>query len=373
MLSLDLSRLESVAARLGLETAGGFGTRDRLKRINKALGERLAGGDADTRSALAQAVADADASLPAAVRMASKPVKSAEIDHLRQDGCLDLGRRLGTEQAAATEKHLLSRPLRIARRPHHWEPQVPSLGDLPRTVNFGCYDYLDLWSSPHLMELACQDDLLDLVQAYLGCTPTLCSLNAYWAQPERPADPEVQAFHRDLGDGRSLAVLSLLTPVEMPEEGGHFYVQTSHEPERLEASLRAEGVGIKLEYLMAGTFVGPMSMRLFSRSARRFIGPAGTTLCVDPFGLHRSIAPRSRPKLLLELRFGTFFNERLYDLELGRRNDVRRALRKVLIPVGAVVDPIRSRQARAVLRRIPATPRHRYIFRYMIHELSAEL
>jgi len=81
MLSLDLSRLESVAARLGLETAGGFGTRDRLKRINKALGERLAGGDADTRSALAQAVADADASLPAAVRMASKPVKSAVIDH----------------------------------------------------------------------------------------------------------------------------------------------------------------------------------------------------------------------------------------------------------------------------------------------------
>jgi hypothetical protein len=223
------------------------------------------------------------------------------------------------------------------------------------------------------VELACQGALLDLVQAYLGCTPTLSSFNAYWAQPERLPDPEVQLFHRDLGDGRSLAVFVLLTPVEAPEEGGHLYVQMSHEPERLEASLRAEGVGIKLEYLMAGTFVSPMSMRLFSRSAHRFTGPAGAALCADPFGLHRSIVPRSRPKLLLELRFGMFFNERLYDVELGPRNDRRRALRRLLIPVGALLHPGRSSQARAILRRIPARPRHRYIFRYMIDELSAEL
>src|SRR5690348_15423178 len=120
MLALDLSRLECVAARLGLETAGGFGTRERLKRINKALGERLAGGNMDMRSALAQAVVDADAPLPSAIRTPSRPVESAEIDHLRQDGCLDLGQQLGSEQAAAAEKHLRSRPLRIARRPHHW-------------------------------------------------------------------------------------------------------------------------------------------------------------------------------------------------------------------------------------------------------------
>ena len=369
-LSQDLSRLKKVATRLKVEKAGGFGTRGPLHRINCALGDRLAGSGVVERATLAQAMAEADASLPAEVRAVHDPGKIAGLDRLRQDGCLDLGQRLGSEQAADAEKHLRSKPLRLSPVPHHWDEQVASLDDVPRNAALACYDRLDLWSSPHLLEYAAREDLLDLVQGYLGCTPTLCALNAYWALPERPANPEVQHFHRNFDDGRSVLVSTLLTPVESPEEGGHFYVETSHDLARLEASLRAEGVGTKLDYLLAGVFVQPMTMRLFSRSARRFKGPAGAAFCADGFGLHRSIVPRSRPKLLLELRFGTFFNERVYDLKVGPGGGAGNAIRKVLPPL--LRGGARHREeAQKILQRIPATPRHRYIFRYMIDELSA--
>jgi hypothetical protein len=375
-LSLDLSRLKQIASRLGCEEAGGFGTREKLRRINRALGGRLANGGADERSTSAQVVVEADSSLPVEIRTPNSAVDIDEVDRLRRDGCLDLGQGLSSAQASEVERHLRPKPLFIGHAPRRSDGQVPSIDDVPRDRNFACYDYLDLWSSPHLLEFASQDRMLDLVQGYLGCTPTLCSLNAYWALPERSADSELQAFHRDLDDYRSLVVFTLLTPVEVPEEGGHFYVEKSHDPALLEASLRAEEVGTKLDYLLAGPFVAPMTMRLFGRSARRFKGPAGASLCADGFGLHRSVVPRSRPKLLLELRFGTFFNERVYDLRLSSESGARRAIRRVLSPllrVGSVFDQTRREQAREILRRLPDTPRHRYVFRYMLRELSAEL
>jgi hypothetical protein len=375
-LSLDLSRLKGVAARLGCEKAGGFGTSEQLRRINRALGKRLADGSADERATSAQALIEADASLPAAIRTQNNSAEIAEVDRLRHDGCLNLGQRLGSGQTSEVERYLRSKPLLVNHAPHRSDGQAASTDDVPHDRNFACYDYLDLWSSPHLLEFASQDGLLDLVQGYLGCTPTLCSFNAYWSLPERSADTELQAFHRDLDDYRSLVIFTLLTPVEVPEEGAHFYVKKSHDPTLLEASLRAEGVGTKLDYLLTGPFVASMTTRLFGRSAHRFFGPAGTSLCADGFGLHRSVVPRSRPKLLLEIRFGTFFNENVYDLKLNGDSDARSPIRRTLPPllrVGGLFDQNRRRQAREILARIPATPRHQYIFRYMIRELSAEV
>jgi hypothetical protein len=374
-LPLDLARLKKVAARLGVERTRSVGTRSALHRINRALGESMASGDADKRSALAQAMVEADASLPARIRNHAGPGGIA-IDLLRQDGCLDLGQRLDREQAAEVKKYLESKPLRLGPVPQHWNTQVASLDDVPRGANFACYDRLDLWSSPHLLELVSGDDLLDLAQSYLGCTPTLCSFNAYWALSERPADPKLQAFHRELDDGRSLAIFVLLTPVEDLEDGAHFYVETSHDLACLEAGLRADGVGTKLDYLLVGPFVAPMAMRLFGRNARRFKGPAGAAFCIDGFGLNRSVVPRSRPKLLLEFRFGTFFNEYVYDVKLGAGTAAARAVRGWLprfLRGGASFSQDRREQRSEILRRIPSTPRHKYFFRYMIDELSLEV
>jgi hypothetical protein len=71
------------------------------------------------------------------------------------------------------------------------------------------------------------------------------------------------------------------------------------------------------------------------------------------------------------MRFGMFFNELAYDMTLGR--DDSRGLRRAIRRVAAAFDRSRGRRLRGVLQRIPATPRHRYIFRYLTQALAAEL
>ncbi len=213
--------------------------------------------------------------------------------------------------------------------------------------------HCDLWSSPHILEYATQDRILDLAQAYLGCTPTLYSINAFWSFPNRQPHPYSQLFHRDWEDYRSLVVFTLLTPVESPEEGAHYYVATSHDVKTFERSLKASGIaGADVESLSGrdGEVIAPVAMRLFEHGARCFDGPAGQSFCGDGYGLHRAVVPRSRPRLLLWFRFGNFYNETMYKVPLRGAN--------------------RSETQQA-LQRIPDTPRHRYVFRYMINALSA--
>jgi hypothetical protein len=340
-----------------------------VRRINYDLGEWLAAGGTSARTAMAQSVAAADSVLLADTRRSTGPVDAVELDELRAKGCFEPGQVLGSEQAAEVVAHLAPKSLLIGHDPGRSRAQAASLAGVPQDKNYACYGYLDLWSSPHLLEFAAQDKFLDLAQDYLGCTPTLSVLNAYWSLPERVPEPDLQAFHRDADDCRSLTIFTLLTPVDVPEEGAHSYVEASHDPTLLEQILRADGVGTKIDYLLAGPFVAPMAMRLFNRGARSFHGPAGFALCVDPYGLHRSVVPRSKPKLLLEIRFGTFFNESASDLRLVRDAGLPRLWRRA----SAMLDQRRRQEIRKILQRIPATSRHQYVFRHLIRALADEL
>src|SRR5262249_6644311 len=152
------------------------------------------------RAAAAQALAAADAALPADIRKPHTDVEAADVERLRQTGCLDLGSLLSAGQAGDIQRHLAGRPLLVGRAPDRSEGQAAYLEAVPSDKPYACYGPLDLWSSPHLLEMASQDKVLDLVQEYLGCTPTLYALNAFWALPDRPADPQRQSFHRDLED-----------------------------------------------------------------------------------------------------------------------------------------------------------------------------
>ena len=91
-------------------------------------------------------------------------------------------------------------------------------------------------------------------------------------------------------------------------------------------------------------------MKLFGETAHRFDGPAGRSFCGDGYGLHRANVPQSRPRLLLWMRFGNFFNDTAYKMQIG---------------IGDRAVAKRTRD------RIPATSRHQYVFRYMTEALSA--
>jgi hypothetical protein len=353
-LALDLSRLRKVAAILGEKKQTlrkkGQSEQDQLRELNLWLGERLNRCPASGRVAVADAFARADRVLPRRVRQGAATV-TPQVKNVRDTGCADLGSGLSAAQIADIHAHLRSKPLLLAHDAHMATARIASLDDIPDDQNYACYDYLDLWSSPHIIERAAHETVLDLAQGYFGGTPTLYSINAFWSFPHRKAHPYSQVFHRDWEDYRSLVAFSLLTPVDVPEEGAHYYVETSHEVAKFEQTLRAGGAAADLDRLAdRGDGIAPLAMKLFEHSARRFDGPAGTSFCIDGYGLHRAVVPRSKPRLLLWMRFGSFLNEAAYKRP---RVSGDRAV------------------AQSVLRRIPQTPRHQYVFRYLIEALEA--
>ncbi len=354
-MALDLSRLRKVATNLGESQSLKFRFLDadkQLHQLNCRLGDRLSTSKARDRQGVVDAFARAEVALPASVRAVHAIEETPEMRSVRESGCADLGRGLSDAQLQAIHAHLKSKPVLLGHDAHAAGGEVASLDAVPADKNYACYDYLDLWSSPHIMEYASQDRFLDLAQAYLGSTPTLYSINAFWSFPNRQPHKASQVFHRDWEDYRSLVVFTMLTPVETPEEGAHYYVETSHEVGRFEDRMRGAGVsGADVEGLLVRdeTVIAPTAMRLFEHSAHRFDGPAGRSFCADGYGLHRAMVPRSRPRLLLWIRFGNFYNETMYRMAL------RHADRAT---------------AQRVLARIPPSARHQYVFRYMIDALS---
>ncbi len=354
-LALDLSRLKGVTADLGDARSLKFRFLDadqQLHHLNRELGDRLAASRAQDRQSVVEAFARGDGSLPSTVTAMSSPVDSPEMKSALATGCADLGRTLSEAQLADIHAHLKAKPVLLGHDEHAAGEQVASIDAVPADKNYACYDYLDLWSAPHILEFATQDRFLDLAQSYLGCVPTLYSINAFWSFPNRRPNKASQVFHRDWEDYRSLVVFTLLTPVEVPEEGAHYYVETSHEVSRFEDRMRTTGVDASdVEKLLVRdeTVIAPTAMKLFETSAQRFDGPAGRSFCADGYGLHRAMVPRSRPRLLLWLRFGNFYNETAYRIVLRH--------------------PDRT-TAQRTLARIPKTARHQYVFRYMVDALS---
>lgn len=330
----------------------GLTAEKQLHELNQLLGERLSRCAPSDRVAVAGVLANADRVLPREVRQVAASPRTSEVKSVRDTGCADLGINLNAAQIADIHAHLQPKPLLLTHDAHMATARVASFSEVPDDQNYACYDYLDLWSCPHIIELAASDRVLEVAQGYFGSTPTLYSINAFWSFPHRKPHPYSQVFHCDWEDYRSLVAFTLLTPVEIPEEGAHYYVETSHEVDKFKETLRAGGISADITTRLSerGEEIAPLAMKLFEHTARRFDGPAGKSFCVDGYGLHRAVVPQSRPRLLLWMRFGTFFNEVAYK-------------RPALAGDRAA--------AQSVLQRIPDTPRHRYIFRYLIEALAA--
>jgi hypothetical protein len=355
-LALDLARLRKALSLLGtpekdlglrrLDSAG------RLAELNKYFGNRLGSSTAEAREDVAEVMSSADEVLPQEIRKTGASSNGSKGLDVRAKGCADLGLGLTAEQVKDIHRHIEGCPLLLAHDAHIAKQSVASFSDVPASQNYACYDYVDLWSSPHIIELAASERILDTAQEYLGCVPVLYSINAFWSFPNRQPHPYSQLFHRDWEDYRSLVAFTQLTPVATPEDGAHYYVEGSHDAVAFGRLLRFVGVSNEDVALLSsreGPAIASSAERLFSQTARRFDGPAGRSFCSDGYGLHRALVPRSQPRLLLWMRFGTFYNSTMYRMAATPQNrDI----------------------AQSILARIPDTPRHRYVFRYLIEALT---
>src|SRR5437763_12704088 len=192
-LEIDLVRLKKAAVELGEKTSAlglkGLSSSEQLHQINRHFGSRLTQCKPRDRVDVANILARADKVLPADMRKATGSFDSPEVKSVRDTGCADLGRLLSDSEVEAIHAHLHSKPVLLAHDAHTAKDRVASLSEVPSDQNYACYDYLDLWSAPRVMELATQDRLLDLAHGYFGGAPTLYSINAFWSFPNLQPHP----------------------------------------------------------------------------------------------------------------------------------------------------------------------------------------
>ena len=166
----------------------------------------------------------------------------------------------------------------------------------PAGVTIADYLRADTLSCPHVLELANHPELLQLAASYLGCKPTISALLLRWSFPANaPANPPadapgtgLQAFHRDADDWRCVTLFVYLTDVDR-RAGPHVYVRGSHHTAGKMRQKPLTDDAVERRF-------GPDRLAVVT-------GPAGFGFLTDPYGVHKGMVPRDRPRLILQIQY----------------------------------------------------------------------
>jgi|LNAP01.1.fsa_nt_gb hypothetical protein len=251
--------------------------------------------------------------------------------------------------------HLDQLPVYKGPHPHTFPDNKPlPIAQASAEFPIVSYRWQDVVYAPGLMDQLNDPRLIDLIEAYLGCVPTLYGVNAYWSFPaDEPQLYYQQHFHRDTDDWRFVALFIYLTDVDHGA-GPHQLVPGSHSLEGTVALTdvdrswnpfnKPDASVVEARRFAERSFtdsIGAEFSELCNRhmagKAHSVVGPAGTMFLVNTLALHRGLTPVSQPRLVVWARYG-------------------------LAPPAELPPPIPMIDQVSPLR-IPDTPRNRYINR----------
>jgi hypothetical protein len=285
-------------ALIGLQPALAFGERKQAAEIMaRAVNRRVQSGSAtDEAAAVAAAI--------------------------KHEGYHRFDRLLDEQAAEAVRQFLASRPCYNGHTPSMSDNFARRIGAGAEAFHYGSYSLSDVLRAPYLIELANSPVVTGAAELYLGCVPTLYSLNAWWSFPI-PSGPArySQSFHRDRDDLRFCTLFIFLTDVT-EDRGPHVYVRRTHRPELIESRL-AELDEAELSVLdqderqlldantlatMEGYGTDRIIEAVFGEQSDVVAGPAGTAILADTFGFHKGILPQVGSRLMFWARYGTYAN-----------------------------------------------------------------
>jgi|GEM_PF-2052856 len=265
---------------------------------------------------------------------------------LNQDGFLNLGPVLSKEQAEEVVAHLRNRLCYAGHVPIYSDGIPRTIEECSKRAHYASYSLEDVLLAPHLLELALKPSLINSVAKYLGGTPTLYSIHAWWTFAQEGSVGVTHRFHRDLDDYRFLSAFVYLTDVASGD-GPVEFIRGSHGVDVTNECLRAwqpiagaSGSGggdaprsvlgklaralsrspfrSKPQSLLAEDLFPPASQNgysisidlnsLFRDRVITFVGPAGTAFLADTFALHRGTPPMAKDRLVCWIRYGVSEN-----------------------------------------------------------------
>ena len=165
------------------------------------------------------------------------------------------------------------------------------VADAPANCHVAVYDEDLVLGCPHVLRVANDPSIIRVVEAYLGCKPTISNIGIWWSLPGHKASEDAELFHRDVDDWKFVKLFVYLTDVD-GGAGPHVYISGSHRDARLLRIRRYEDEEV------AGVFGRDRIVK--------FEGAAGSAFLEDTFGLHKGETARDRRRLLFQVQYSLF-------------------------------------------------------------------
>jgi hypothetical protein len=150
------------------------------------------------------------------------------------------------------------------------------------------YPLRTILQSPDALNVINAPAVLRVVEAYLGCKPTLSSLGVRWSFPTGRQGVGTQQFHRDPVDWRFLKLFVYLTDVDAGA-GPHAFVTGSHRTAGRLRNRHYSRAFIERHYGIDGV--------------RTITGRRGTAFIADTYGIHAGVVPTCTPRLILQAQY----------------------------------------------------------------------
>lgn len=159
----------------------------------------------------------------------------------------------------------------------------------------------DVVLAPGLLELANKPEILQIVERFLGCKPTLSYLATWWSYPTDIGAQQAEHFHRDVDDWRFVKLFVYLTDVGQ-DNGPHMYVTRSSASPSL-AEIRR--------------FTNEEVLNAFgAENILELTGQPGQAFLEDTFGIHKGQPVKAGHRLIFQAVYS------MYPLPYGPKHPV---------------------------------------------------
>lgn len=174
-----------------------------------------------------------------------------------------------------------------------YDPYRKNLGSVdptnpPQETHIANYERSDLVKNVDILDIANDSGVIAIAQEFLGATPTISNINAWWSFGGRVQAEEAQLYHRDVDDWKFCKFFVYLTDVEA-ENGPHIYVKGTSISDKLRKIRRYEDKEVE------GTFG--------KENVTTFIKPKGSAFMVDTYGFHKGLIPKNGRRLILQIQY----------------------------------------------------------------------
>ena len=206
-----------------------------------------------------------------------------KIENINKEGFFEGVLKIKDEEIQEICDYLKNKPM---HDPENQELDYFYLNNRPSQIKRGFYKCEDVVLAPHVLDIANDPRILDIVSEYFGAMPSIDYIGSWWSFPSKNI-ALTQSYHRDIDTLNSLKFFIYLTDVD--EGSGPFvYVKGSHN-----SDLKTKKDKMHKDNEILNSYN--------DEDVLEFKGKKGHNFIADTFGFHKGLAPKNSDRLILQI------------------------------------------------------------------------